>query len=138
MSGIVNDPTLKILAYALDGLSTRQKAIANNVANVDTPGYKAERVQFEAQLAAAIRHSGDGGGLPLKTTNTRHLGHTAPFEPGGITITKQNNTMRNDGNSVDIDLEMTELAETTIRFQALSQLTGMKISLLKNIIRESR
>ncbi len=138
MTGIVNDPTLKILAYALDGLSTRQKAIANNVANVDTPGYKAERVQFESQLQAAIRHSGDSGGLQLQTTNVRHLGHTAPFEPSGITITKQNNTMRNDGNSVDIDLEMTELAETTIRFQALSQLTGMKISLLKNIIRESR
>jgi len=137
MSGIVNDPTLKILSYALDGLSTRQKAIANNVANVDTPGYKAERVQFESQLQAAIRNGGEGG-LPLQTTNARHLGHTAPFEPGGITVTKQNNTMRNDGNSVDIDLEMTELAETTIRFQALSQLTGMKISLLKNIIRESR
>ncbi len=138
MAGIVNDPTLKILAYALDGLSTRQKAIANNVANVDTPGYKAERVQFEDQLQAALRQNDSSGGLPLKTTDTRHLGHVAPFEPRGITITTQNNTMRNDGNSVDIDLEMTELAETTVRFQALSQLTGMKISLLKNIIRESR
>ena len=138
MTGIVNDPTLKILSYALDGLSVRQKAIANNVANVDTPGYKAERVQFEDQLQAAIRNGGSEGGLPLQTTNARHLGHTAPFEPKGITITQQNNSMRNDGNSVDIDLEMTQLAETTVRFQALSQLTGMKISLLKNVIRESR
>jgi len=139
MAGIVNDPTFKILAYALNGLSARQKAIANNVANVDTPGYKAERVQFEDQLQTAIRDTTAGdSGLQLKTTNGRHKGNTTAFTPSPITVRKQTNTMRNDGNSVDTDLEMTQLAETTVRYQALAQLTGMKISLLKNIIRESR
>lgn len=138
MSGIINDPTFKALSFALDGLSMRQKAIANNVANVDTPNYKAERVSFESQLQAAVRNSSDTGGLQLNTTNARHLGHTIAFSTRPISITHQNNTMRNDGNSVDIDLEMTNLAETTLRYQALSQLAGMKISLLKNIIRESK
>jgi len=138
MSGIVNDPTFKVVSYALDGLSMRQKAIANNVANVDTPNYKAERVTFESQLQAAVRHGTDNGGLSLKTTNARHMGFGAAFSPAPIRITRQNNTMRNDDNSVDIDMEMTNLAETTLRYQALSQLAGMKITLIKNIIRESR
>lgn len=138
MSGIVNDPTFKILSYALDGLSMRQKAIANNVANVDTPGYKAERVTFESQLQAAVRNGTANGGLSLKTTNIRHMGFSTSFSPAPISVIQQNSTMRNDGNSVDIDVEMTNLAETTLRYQALSQLAGMKITLIKNIIRESR
>ncbi len=138
MSGsIITDPTLKILSYALDGLSMRQKAISNNIANVDTPNYKAERVSFESQLQAAIDNE-NSSGLTMTTTNTKHLGHATQFSPASMTVEQNSSTMRNDGNNVDIDLEMTSLAETTLRYQALAQLTGMKISLLKNIIRESR
>jgi len=138
MSGISNDPTLKILSYALDGLATRQKTIANNVANVDTPGYKAQRVDFESQLQAAIDHNNPKGGIPLETTNAKHMGFTPTGNIDGIRITQQSSTVRNDENNVDIDAEMTNLAETTLRYQALTQLTGMKISLLKTIVRDSR
>lgn len=137
MSGISNDPTLKVVSYALDGLSARQKTIANNVANVDTPGYKAQRVDFESQLQAAINHN-PRGGIAMETTNAKHIVFAPSGNIDGIKITQQNNVMRNDKNNVDIDTEMTNLAETTLRYQALMQLAGMKISLIKTVARDSR
>lgn len=133
-SPLFNDPTLKSLSFALDGLSTRQRATANNIANVDTPGYKSQNVNFESRLQAAM---GDiDSSLGLSTTNAKHLGaRNINLDPDGITVRQQTNSMRNDENNVDIDLEMTTLAETTLRYQALSQVTGMKISLLKTLIR---
>lgn len=137
MSGISNDPTLKVVSYALDGLAARQKTIANNVANVDTPGYKAQRVDFESQLQAAIDHNNPRGGIAMETTNAKHMVFAPTGNIDGIKITQQDNVMRNDKNNVDVDAEMTNLAETTLRYQALTQLAGMKISLMKTIARDS-
>jgi len=137
-SPLMSDPTMRALAYALDGLALRQKTTANNIANIDTPDYKAQRVSFESQLQAALDGSESDNSLPMTTTNQRHisLGH-APFDPRTMAVQQDNSSLRNDGNNVDIDLEMTTLAETSLRYQALTQLSGMKISLLKNIVRES-
>ena len=132
---LFNDPAFKALSYALDGLSLRQKVTANNIANVDTPGYKAQQVNFEEQLQQAMRDNTQPG-LPLQTTNVAHLGGDSS-KTTLATVQQQNNTLRNDENNVDIDIEMTNLAETTIRFQALSQMAQMKITLLKSIIKNT-
>jgi flagellar basal-body rod protein FlgB len=134
---IFNDPALKSLSFALDGLSLRQKAIANNIANADTPNYKSQQVSFEEQLLQAINGERSPG-LAMQLTDP---GHIETGESSGhplITVNQTNSILRNDGNNVDIDLEMTNLAETALRYQALAQLTGMKISLLKTIIKEAR
>lgn len=138
-SPLMSDPTMKALAYALDGLALRQKTTANNIANIDTPEYKAQHVSFESQLQAALDHGESDNSLPLATTNRRHISMGQPsFDPSTMIVQQDSNSLRNDGNNVDIDLEMTTLAETSLRYQALTQLSGMKISLLKNIVRESR
>ncbi len=138
-SPLMSNPSMKALAYALDGLALRQKTTANNIANIDTPHYKAQHVSFESQLQAALNHGAGDNSLPLTTTSQRHISMGQPsFDPSTMVVQQENNSLRNDGNNVDIDLEMTTLAETSLRYQALTQLSGMKISLLKNIIRESR
>lgn len=134
---ISNDLTLRTLRFALDGLSVRQKATAHNIANDDTPGYKAQHVSFEDQLQRALQTDAEGN-LALEVTNSAHLDLTGSTKSAAIEIEHETNTLRNDENNVDIDLEMTNLAETTIRYQALSQISGMKFSLLKSIIREGR
>lgn len=135
---ISNTTTLRALAFALDGLSLRQKATAHNIANVDTPDYKAQHVSFEAQLQQAL-HGKSETSLPLEVTRTNHIDlRSAPGKSAAISLDHENNQLRNDGNNVDIDLEMTNLAETSLRFQSLTQLAGMKLSLLKTIIREGR
>lgn len=134
---IFNDLGLKALYLGLDGLSMRQHAIANNIANVDTPNYKAQRVYFETHLQRALRGESQPG-LALNVTHASHLAGTTSSGMPSVTVDSRPNTLRNDGNNVDIDLEMTDLAETAIRFQALSQITGLKLARLKTLIRESR
>jgi flagellar basal-body rod protein FlgB len=128
---------LRAISMALDGLSMRQRVTANNIANIDTPGYKAQRVGFEAQLRRALRGEDDGG-LSLSTTDTDHLGGAAAERAALITVDHENNDLRNDTNNVDIDLEMTTLAETSLRYQALSQMAGSRFASLKSIVRDSR
>lgn len=134
---IFNDLALRALSFALDGLSLRQRATAHNIANVDTPGYKAQRVSFEGQLQRALGGE-PGPGLPLQTSDAAHLGRGDSSSAALFTVEQQANSLRNDGNNVDVDLEMTTLAETSLRYQGLSQLAGMKLSLLKTIVRDGR
>ena len=134
---IFNDRRLKALYMGLDGLAMRQRAIANNIANADTPNYKAQKVAFEAQLQRALR-GGDRPEFAMKTTQLNHLAGKSVSGAPFITVDSRPNTLRNDGNNVDIDLEMTDLAETAVRYQALAQLTSAKLTSLKTLIRDSR
>ena len=54
MSDLINDSAIRTLRTALNGLSMRQRATADNIANLNTPGYKAARVSFEDSLAAPV------------------------------------------------------------------------------------
>jgi flagellar basal-body rod protein FlgB len=132
---IFNDVGFRSLSGALDGLMARQRVTTNNIANVDTPGFKAQFVKFEDQLQLALKTGDDAAGLPLTTTQAGHM----PFSlnPGSplIQVSHNQNDLRNDTNNVDIDLEMTSLAETNLRYQALTQLTANKLGLLKRIVR---
>lgn len=106
------------LSKALDALSLRHEILADNIANVNTPGFKARRVQFEDELKAALSR-----------------GDPASMRP---VIEEDELRVRADGNSVDIDLEMAKLAETTILYSALSRLISGKFGSLKSVISEGR
>ncbi len=135
---IFNDIGFKSISVALDGLSLRQRVSSNNIANVDTPGYKAQFVSFEDQLQRAMHAETTDPTVTLAVTSDAHLQHRPT---SGTTIPQVGgnaNDLRNDANNVDIDLEMTTLAETTLRYQALAQLTTNKLGLLKSIVRGGR
>ena len=130
-------PMMRALSFALDGLSVRQRATSNNIANVDTPGYKSQSVSFEEQLQAMVE--GDTSAIPTPQAPSVRLG--AGDERGGasgIKITEEESVMRRDGNNVDIEREMSTLAETQLRYQALTQVAGMRLALLKTIARDGR
>jgi flagellar basal-body rod protein FlgB len=121
---------------ALDGLAKRHEAISANIANIDTPGYQRRAVDFEQALASELGTA--AGGLHLSSTDSRHLqpgmhGNVSMLGGGGPS--REAVSQRNDANSVSIDEEMTELAETQIRFQALSQTIGQRIGTLRAVIR---
>jgi len=132
---IFHDPRIDVLAQALDGLSQRQQAIAGNIANVDTPGYQRKDVTFEAALRAQF---GLDAGTRLATTNPGHIPY-APGDPGLLaTATNTNGSplpvQRNDGNNVDIDYEMTLLAQTTLLYQTLAQAATNRFATLNGIV----
>jgi flagellar basal-body rod protein FlgB len=134
---ILNDLTLRAVSFALDGLSLRQRVTAQNIANVDTPGYKAQHVSFETQLARALHGESDAQ-FALAVTDDQHLGGQTASGTEAISVDQRVSDLRNDANNVDIDVEMTTLAETTLRYQALAQLAGSKLSILKSIVRDIR
>ncbi len=139
MDLIRNDLAAQALKKALDGLSLRAQTIANNVANVDTPNFKSSEVTFEQDLQAALSRRPDG--LPLAMTNARHLSDGSPVTLDAVqprTVPLLSTSMRNDGNNVDIDREMAQLAETQISYQAATQLLNTKFQQLKLAIWEGK
>lgn len=126
--------TIGVLHAGLDGLGQRQRALAENVANADTPHYKRFEVSYEAQLRAAVE---GGQGAPLAITQPGHLGlgprGLADFRPAIRRV--EDSTLRNDGNNVDIDVEMTRLAQTSLTYNAVAELMKRKMGGLKEVIR---
>lgn len=126
----------EVLTQSLDGLSMRQRATANNIANVDTPGYRARQVSFESQLAQAVdRQLSAGQNLNLVATNPAHLsvGPRQLEDVQPVVHELDGMSYRNDGNSVDIEREMALLAETQLRFATLSSLLSRRLAMERTI-----
>jgi flagellar basal-body rod protein FlgB len=126
------DQTVGILARFLDGGASRHQAIAANIANQDTPGYRAVDVSFQEALGAAA----ESALAPLPT----HPGHlsTDPTAATEITSTAAGRSSRLDGNTVNVEHEMAKLAENSLMYQAGTELLSAKFRLLKTAIREGR
>lgn len=130
MLGLFNDFASKATKTALNGLGKRQELISNNIANADTPMYQAMNIEFEHALNTASRSR--EGQLPLQATvsNAHHMSSlTAEMTPK---VTRRaDSSMRLDGNNVDVDMEMTRLAETNLLYQTMTQIETKKLSLIR-------
>lgn len=132
--GILTDPTLALMGHSLDRLSKTQQVIGHNVANVDTPGYRAKTLSFEASLDNAL---GASARLGLARTHEGHLEPGAPQLLEPRIVERDNLNARIDGNTVDINQEMVELVETGLKYRAVAQLASKRLALLKTIANES-
>lgn len=125
------NPLIDFLESGLDGASLRHKAISNNIANVDTPGYKREDVDFLSTLKAESSRLENNfeNKLSLSTTDDAHIktatastgiastGTKTPFK-----LVHMNNTSsRDDGNNIDVEYEMAEMAKNNIYYNTLIQ-----------------
>ena len=131
---IGNTATDRLFRSALDGLSARQRVIADNVANVDTPDFKASRVTFEQSLKQAYGRLKAGDARMFKVQDGVAGPDQDQISVTPQTVTLQNTTRRNDGNNVDIDEEMLELTNTNVTYNALIQMTSARLSGLRNVI----
>ncbi len=125
------DPAISAAKTALEGLGQRQQVISRNIANVDTPGYQAQTYSFEDSLKAAMQPPSN---FQMVVTDEHHIGisHSTPTPMVG-TSARTGGSERADGNNVDVDVELTDMAETGIRYQALTQSASKKLALLKSI-----
>ncbi|MGH9427445.1 MAG: flagellar basal body rod protein FlgB [Terriglobia bacterium] len=117
----------------------RQKLIASNLSNVDTPGYKTVDIDFEQELQSQMAGSA-GQGISMAVTDTRHLS-TSTGAQGGLPAQArevEGLTLRNDLNNVNIDREMSELSTNAMKFSAVSQMIAGKFRTLKAAITEGR
>ena len=122
-----SENTYNLIKKSMDASAVRGKVIANNVANINTKNYKKFYVTFEDTLNNSM------GENIMKTDNAKHM-QTASSS-GDIEVKRDETTsMRQDGNNVDIDLEMTNQAANTLMFNALVTQVNSKISLTSYII----
>ncbi|SDY80975.1 flagellar basal-body rod protein FlgB [Micromonospora pattaloongensis] len=111
-----DDVSSAAMRVALDGLAMRQRAIADNIANVETPGYRARKVKFEAALSTAISAG------------------RSPFE-AQPTVEQSLEPTRLNGNNVNLDQETLSNIDTGLRYQlALRALDG-RYDTLRTVIR---
>ncbi len=130
----INNPTLLALKRDLDTAALRQRVIADNLANLNTPGFKKSVVSFEEQLQAALNDNS----MPLRTTHPKHIGgvkHPAEVLPQVVQVTDSG--MRADGNNVDADEEMVNLAANQIKYNTSAQSLSEHYSLISYIITSS-
>jgi flagellar basal-body rod protein FlgB len=127
---IFNSPTQTMLSYALDGSALRNKVIANNIANADTPNFKRSEVLFEEQLRRLMAEPHVS--TPLKVTNPRHIQVTKTKETFKPEIYQLNDmSYRNDNNNVDIDVETAKMSKNYLFYDALSTSMTQEIRLLR-------
>jgi flagellar basal-body rod protein FlgB len=107
---------IELLKRVLDTSVLRYRVIANNVANVNTPNYKRVEVAFEDDLAKAI---GPGGKIDRVQPKIVETLDTAE---------------RVDGNTVDIDREMSELGKNTLFYQAAAQILTSRLAILRSAV----
>jgi flagellar basal-body rod protein FlgB len=106
-------PVAGQLERYMDLLSARQKLVASNIANADTPGYRTQDFDFQSEFLNATR------GAP-RATEVAEL------------------PVKNDGNNVSLDREARLLAENALRFQVASQLMKSQIRTVRSAIQEGR
>ncbi len=131
MSGF--DSTIGALNTSLNLRLLNQNVISSNIANADTPGYKAKAVEFEGALRDALQVS---EGLKLEGTSPGHIvpRETDPIHPE--IYDDPNGVMSLDGNTVDRAAEMAKMAENQILYDASAEALKRKLGMLKYAISE--
>jgi flagellar basal-body rod protein FlgB len=113
----VLDPTQIALMRAISGATLRNSVLANNIANADTPGFQPSDVNFQAALSDAL------GRGPEAIENVS-------FAPEQL----HTGAVRADGNGVDSDTEAAKLAENGLEIEALEQVAGSRLQIMRTAL----
>ncbi len=134
---------MNAMQSALNASLLRQQVYANNIANVNTPGYKREQVHFESLLQSQLGQSGLQGAvssqLPLESNNPADLGITSGQTGRLGTVapvisTDTSTSVSTNGNNVNVDAEMSALAQNQVKYGALVQDVNDQFSMLRTAI----
>jgi flagellar basal-body rod protein FlgB len=127
------DSTIGALNTSLNLRTLNHDVISSNIANADTPGYKAKAVEFESALRDAL---GVGGELPMEAADPKHIVHrtTDPVDPE--IYDDPNGVESLDGNTVDRADQMAKMAENQLMYDASAEMLKRKLGMLKYAITE--
>ncbi len=126
------DKTINVLSSAMDLYMLRHAVITDNIANSETPNFKARRVEFETEIQKVLEREKDGnvdpeGGVERSLASINPIIYEDPHSEVG-----------QDKNSVDMDREMSDLKKNELKYSTASQAVTQKFSLLKYAISEGR
>lgn len=120
---------IDLISKALDGAWLKNTAIANNIANVNTPGYKKQVVEFESILRNKLNKNVS---VKMNTTHTAHIDATSSQNPQ--ISTQSRTSYRVDDNNVDVDVENAEMAKNTIYYNALIDQVNGQYNRIKTVL----
>ncbi len=127
------DKTTDALATSLRMRQIRHNVTAANIANAETPNYHAKKMDFEDALASALDVDGKS---KMSTTNGSHFANGATGTPTGDIYDNPDVAVNNDGNTVDLQQEMTSQAENVTLYKAALQLINKKMASIKYALGE--
>ncbi|MDO3410707.1 flagellar basal body rod protein FlgB [Saccharibacillus sp. CPCC 101409] len=126
---ILNDTGFTQLRSAIGAANTRQQVISNNIANADTPYFKRSEVSFESLLQSEMNGVSSIKG---RITNPRHIAIGSSNSVPVAKVTSDDSTaMNNNKNNVDIDSEMTSLAENQLRYNTYIEEVNHQIKMMR-------
>lgn len=138
IEGLFNT-TMSVLGKSIDLRARNQNLLASNIANAETPNYVPKSLEFESELQDALKN---GGKSSPAITNPRHIplkGTGGDIESvTGRTIETPASTPGKDGNAVELEGEMSRLAENQIMYNASVQLLARQFTELRNALKENK
>ncbi len=129
-----SDETKKTLIQGLDAAMLRQRVTANNLANLNTPGFQRSDVTFEEQLKKARQEAA----TPLFRTHERHFPQPAPRDVVPVIKTDTTTVRRIDGNNVDLERDMLNMVTNQLRYNAYTQQLNTRLDKWRFVINEGR
>ena len=129
------DKTTDALATSIRFRQIKNNVTSANIANAETPNYHAKKVDFEDALARALDLDGNNS---LATTHKEHFAVGLTGSPQAEIYENPDVAVNNDGNSVDLEKEMSALAENSILYKSALQLINKKMAALKYAIGDGR
>ncbi|ALS80030.1 flagellar basal body rod protein FlgB [Planococcus kocurii] len=127
--------SLETMEQALSASTLKQRVHSANIANVDTANYKSKKVDFQAALDTAMNQQS----LSSYKTDNRHLSFSNEAAVGSTKVLTNNSTQyNNNGNNVDMDVEMAELAKNQLWYNAVTERVNGKLNSLSSVINGGR
>jgi flagellar basal-body rod protein FlgB len=133
---MLEDVTSSAVHLALDGLAKRQRVTADNVANIETPGFLAGRVQFEDALRQAVASGGVTASSSSDTSDASSVDYTqGTLGMAGDGIERSLEPTRENGNNVNLDHETISNVDTKLRYQLMLRAMDDKFGLLGDVVK---
>lgn len=126
---------INIFKTTMDASWLKNEAISHNLANVNTPGYKRQTVNFENILKDHLQM---GDEVRMNTTHAKHLTVNGPMGLTPQIEEVRDTSFRTDQNNVNVDIEMSELAKNQLKYSALTQQLNGQLTRLKTAIKSNR
>ncbi len=134
------DPTLDLLSRSMDARMLRHGVLAGNLANAETPGYQPREVDFNAALAQAAGHGSPASPqLPSMPAHEGFIPVAQPPQPSVVSAGPQvidkpgTSSASMDGNKVDSDRTLVDLAQNALQYSAAAKAAGKKLALLRYV-----
>ncbi|MER3425006.1 MAG: flagellar basal body rod protein FlgB [Nitrospiraceae bacterium] len=130
------DTTIDVLERMLDLRGMRHRVIAANIANEETPGYRAKDLRFPDALSAAVRAQPH---IAVQATHARHLGTPESFpQVKGRVVELPTPDLPLDANSVNLDFEMAKLSDNAMHYNTAATVISLRFRQLLAAIRDAR